>query len=63
MRKIERQMNTAISNKVDWNSSNTRVEYNSNTDCSTGELTNQYSTYLYFTVKNRTNKLVHYKRI
>ena len=35
MRKIEQQMNNAISNKVDWNSSNTRVEYNSNTDCST----------------------------
>ena len=31
------------------------------TDCSTGELTNQYSTYLCFTVKHRTNKLVHYK--
>jgi len=34
MRKIERQMNTAISNKVDWSSSNTRVEYNNNTNCS-----------------------------
>ena len=35
MRKIEQQMNRAISNKVDWNSSNTRVEYNNNTNCST----------------------------
>ena len=34
MRKIERQMNTAISNKVDWSSSNTRVEYNNSSDCS-----------------------------
>ena len=34
MRKIERQMNTAISNKVDWSSSNSRVEYNNNTNCS-----------------------------
>ena len=34
MRKIERQMNTAISNKVDWSSSNTRVEYNNNSNCS-----------------------------
>ena len=34
MRKIEQQMNTAISNKVDWSSSNTRVEYNNNSDCS-----------------------------
>ena len=35
MRKIEQQMNNAISNKVDWSSSNTRVEYNNNTNCST----------------------------
>ena len=34
MRKIERQMNTAISNKVDWSFSNTRVEYNNSSDCS-----------------------------
>ena len=34
MRKIERQMNMAISNKADWSSSNTRVEYNNNTNCS-----------------------------
>ena len=35
MRKIESQMNSAISNKVDWNSSNTRVDYNESTNCST----------------------------
>ena len=34
MRKIERQMNFAISNKGDWSSSNTRVEFNNNTNCS-----------------------------
>ena len=34
MRKIERQMNFAISNKADWASSNTSVSYNSNTNCS-----------------------------
>ena len=34
MRKIERQMNFAISNKGNWGSSNTRVEYNNNTNCS-----------------------------
>jgi hypothetical protein len=34
MRKIEQQMNRAISNKVDWSSSNTRVEYNNSTNCS-----------------------------
>ena len=34
MRKIERQMNFAISNKGNWGSSNTRVEYNENTNCS-----------------------------
>ena len=27
MRKIESQMNSAVSNRVDWSSSNTRVEY------------------------------------
>ena len=27
MRKIERQMNAAITNKIDWSSANTRVEY------------------------------------
>ena len=39
MRKIEQQMNRAIVNKVDWMvdslHSNTKVEYNSSTDCST----------------------------
>jgi hypothetical protein len=35
MRKIETQMNRAIVNKNDWSNSNTNVEYNSNTDCST----------------------------
>ena len=34
MRKIERQMNFAISNKADWSSSNTRVEYNNLSNCS-----------------------------
>ena len=34
MRKIERQMNFALSNKADWSSSNTRVEFNNNTNCS-----------------------------
>ena len=35
MRKIEQQMNRAIVNKNDWSNSNTKVEYNSNTNCST----------------------------
>ena len=34
MRKIERQMNFAISNKANWSSSNTRVEYNDLSNCS-----------------------------
>ena len=34
MRKIEQQMNRAISNKTDWSSSNTRVELNDSTNCS-----------------------------
>ncbi len=34
MRKIESQMNRAIVNKNDWSNSNTKVNYNSNTDCS-----------------------------
>ena len=34
MRKLERQMNFAISNKSDWKGSNTQVNYNSNTNCS-----------------------------
>jgi len=44
MRKIEQQMNRAIVNKADWmvdsNHSNTSVEYNSNTNCSTVVLYN-----------------------
>ena len=35
MRKLERQMNFAISNKADWSGSNTQVNYNSKTNCST----------------------------
>ena len=34
MRKIERQMNFAISNKSNWSSSNTQVSYNETTNCS-----------------------------
>ena len=34
MRKLERQMNFAISNKSDWSLSNTRVEYNNLSNCS-----------------------------
>ena len=34
MRKLERQMNFAISNKANWSGSNTQVNYNSNTNCS-----------------------------
>jgi len=34
MRKLERQMNFAISNKADWSGSNTQVNYNSSTNCS-----------------------------
>ena len=35
MRKLERQMNFAVSNKGNWSGSNTQVNYNSNTNCST----------------------------
>ena len=35
MRKIEQQMNRAVVNKNDWSKSNTFVDYNSNTNCST----------------------------
>ena len=35
MRKLERQMNFAISNKADWKGVNTQVNYNSSTNCST----------------------------
>ena len=34
MRKLERQMNFAVSNKGNWTGSNTQVLYNSNTNCS-----------------------------
>ena len=34
MRKIERQMNFAISNKGNWAGSNTSVSYNDSTNCS-----------------------------
>ena len=35
MRKIEQQMNRAVVNKINWSNSNTFVDYNSNTNCST----------------------------
>ena len=35
MRKLERQMNFAISNKADWSGSNTQGTYNNSTNCST----------------------------
>ena len=34
MRKLERQMNFAISNKANWAGSNTTVRYNETTNCS-----------------------------
>ena len=34
MRKIEKQMNFAISNKGNWAGSNTGVSYNETTNCS-----------------------------
>ena len=34
MRKIEQQMNRAIANRTDWSLSNTRVEFNDSTNCS-----------------------------
>ena len=34
MRKLARLMNMAITHKTDWSSSNTRVEYNNSTNCS-----------------------------
>ena len=34
MRKIERQMNFAVSNKTNWSKSNTQVCYNDSTNCS-----------------------------
>ena len=38
MRKIEKQMNFAISNKGNWSKSNTTVEFNESTNCSTVKL-------------------------
>ena len=38
MRKIEKQMNFALSNKSDWSKSNTAVEYDESTNCSTVKL-------------------------
>ena len=35
MRKIEQQMNRAVVNKINWSNSNTFVEYNESTNCST----------------------------
>ena len=35
MRKIEQQMNRAVVNKNDWSNSNTKVDYNESTNCST----------------------------
>ena len=34
MRKLEKQMNFALSNKADWAGSNTQVTYNDSTNCS-----------------------------
>ena len=34
MRKLERQMNFAVSNKGNWSGSNTQVNYNDSTNCS-----------------------------
>ena len=38
MRKLEKQMNFAISNKGNWAGSNTQVTYNESTNCSTVSL-------------------------
>ena len=38
MRKLERQMNFAVSNKGNWCGSNTQVTYNENTNCSSVSL-------------------------
>ena len=40
MRLIEKQMNFALSNRSNWSNSNRRVEYNSNTNCSSVYLHN-----------------------
>tara|TARA_R100001463_G_scaffold129484_1_gene188426 strand:+ start:1087 stop:1434 length:348 start_codon:yes stop_codon:yes gene_type:complete len=38
MRKLERQMNFAVSNKANWSGSNTQVTYNELTNCSSVSL-------------------------
>ena len=38
MRKLERQMNFAVSNKSNWCGSNTQVTYNENSNCSSVRL-------------------------
>ena len=38
MRKLERQMNFAVSNKGNWSGSNTQVTYNESTNCSSVHL-------------------------
>jgi len=38
MRKLERKMNFAVSNKSNWCGSNTQVTYNENTNCSSVRL-------------------------
>ena len=38
MRKLERQMNFAVSNKSNWCGSNTQVTYNESTNCSSVRL-------------------------
>ena len=38
MRKLERQMNFAVSNKSNWCGSNTQVTFNENTNCSSVRL-------------------------
>ena len=38
MRKLERQMNFAVSNKGNWCGSNTQVTYNENSNCSSVRL-------------------------
>ena len=40
MRKLEKQMNFALSNKGNWNGSNTSVVYNENSNCSSVYLHN-----------------------
>ena len=53
MRKLERQMNFAISNKSDWSGSNTQVTYNNSTNCSSIHLHG----HLIATVDHSTNAI------